>query len=87
MGVKLEIYESALVCSVLVKLTYVNKCGRDDDTGTKLLQDKKDQVKFAGHHLVQQDRAKDTQGTCGQDNKEQTNAEADVVISLSRLTG
>jgi hypothetical protein len=72
---------------VLVNLTYVNKRGRDDDTGTKLLQDKKDQVKFAGHHLVQQDRAKDTQGTCGQDNKEQTNAEADVVISLSRLTG
>lgn len=42
MGVKLEICKSVLICSELVKLTYVNKCGRDDDAGTKLLQDKKD---------------------------------------------
>jgi hypothetical protein len=63
----------------------VNKGSRDDDSRAKLLQDNEHQVELSGHHLVQQDRTKDTNGARGKDDKEQTNTQANVVVSLARL--
>jgi hypothetical protein len=64
----------------------VNKGCRDDDTSTELLQDNENNIEFTGHHLVQEDGTKDTQGTRGQNNEEKTDTETNVIISPARLT-
>lgn len=43
--------------------TYVNKCGRDDDTGAKLLEHNKDEVELGWQPSEQYDRPKDTCST------------------------
>lgn len=63
----------------------MDKGSRDDDAGAELLQDDEHQVELGGHHLVQQDGAKDADGAGGEDDKEQTDAQADVVVSPARL--
>jgi hypothetical protein len=70
----------------LENVTYVNKGGRDDDASAELLQDNEDNIEFTGHHLVEEDRTKDTEGTCGQNDEEETDTETNVIISSARLT-
>ena len=39
-------------------VTYMNKRGRDDDSGAKLLQHNEEEIQLVGHKLLQQDGSK-----------------------------
>lgn len=54
--------------------TYVNKGGRDNDTRAELLQDDKECVELGRHHLVEEDRSKDTNSAGGENDKQKTNS-------------
>jgi hypothetical protein len=48
----------------------VNKGSRDDDAGSKLLEDGKDEMQLLGKSLLKENRSKDTESTGGKHGKE-----------------
>ena len=63
----------------------MNKGSRDDDTGAELPEDSKDGV-LRRDIRRNKDRSKDTDGACHQHDKQQTDAEADVVVPVDAST-
>lgn len=62
--------------------TYVNECGRDDDTRAELLQNDEECVELGRHHLVEEDRSKDTNSAGGENDEQKTNSQANVVFPV-----
>lgn len=67
----------------------VDEGSGDDDTRAKLLEDSEDQAELgvAWEHLVDEDRAEDTEGGSSEDDEKKADAEADVVVTIAGGAG
>jgi hypothetical protein len=67
-------------------MTHMHKCGRDDDTGTELLDDGHDNAATLELPEREEDWSEYTDGRGGEDRKNKTNAQRNVVVARYSFT-
>jgi hypothetical protein len=69
-------------------MTYMDKCGRQDNTCTKLLDNCQGPcVDLCIWQFHESHGKEDTNGACGEDDEQRADTQRDIIVSLAKAAG